>query len=111
MLLVNDIEYVLAEMGKPIVGKTNAMPLDQFVTLENIDNPISTITPPIIRTVMNAMVWPKMGKTQFSVNKKALTDYNAVIRFYKDDETTNRTEAEVDELVRVVLRRRGYMDK
>ena len=81
--------------------------------MDKIDNPTTDITPRLIRTVMDEMAWPPIGKTQASVNKNALTSYNAVVRqFRKEAKTTNviRNEVEAKEAIRVVLRRRLFND-
>lgn len=107
-MITNNIEYVLTEMGKPVNRPNTDVTLAQFVTMGTIENAVTTVTPKLICSVMDAMVWPKMGKTQFAVNTKVLRHYNAVVRHFKKDEITNRTETEAKEVVSIVLRRRGF---
>jgi len=111
-LITNDIEYVIENMGKKVESFNAGEILDQFVTMDDIENPTTNITPKLIREVMDGMVWPSMGKTQAAVNKKAFTSYNVVIRhFKKEGETPGiHTEAEAREAIKVVLRRREFTD-
>ena len=112
-LILNDIEYCIAKSGKKIEHFNSDAVLNQFILMNECDNPTTNITPRLIRSVMNEMTWPSMGKTQAAVNKNALVSYNAVVRhFRKESKATNiiRNEVEAREAIKVVLRRRLFKD-
>ena len=114
-LIKNNMKHCLEFMGKEDPTQTSDDTLAQLgIIMPDIDDPTTEITSRLVCEVMDDMVWPAMGKTQAAVCKSAVTTHNVVIKHYKKLDENNdvvRRESEAREAIRVVLRRREYLDR
>ena len=108
------MKHCLEFMGKEVPTQNSDDTLAQLgIDMPDIDDPATEITSRLVCEEMDKMVWPAMGKTQQAVCKSAVTTHNVVIKHYKKLDENNdvaRRESEAREVIRVVLRRRGYED-